>query len=190
MAALRESGVPVRAAGRSPAAPLLAPRPAVSVTAPAASSAATAAANVVTSTTAPRYAAPEIALPAHEDWPTLSARLELKGVTRALARQSELIAIDGVVFRLRVPTQALIESSSVERLRAVLAETLGEARLRVEPEIGPVTDSAQLRYERAAAARQADAEQTFMNHPIVNTLMEHHGASVVPGSIKPLENAP
>jgi DNA polymerase-3 subunit gamma/tau len=59
----------------------------------------------------------------------------------------------------------------------------------VQIELGAVTQTAAARDDIQSQHRQAEAEQAFMNAPVVKTLIEKYGAKVVPGSIKPLESS-
>ena len=54
--------------------------------------------------------------------------------------------------------------------------------------IGRTADTAAARTDSANAERQRAAEAAFNDHPFVKTLIERHGATVVPGSIRPAED--
>ncbi|WP_085315294.1 DNA polymerase III subunit gamma/tau [Derxia lacustris] len=137
---------------------------------------------------ATRAPAPAIApLVAIDDWPSYAASLDLKGLPRELARQTELIHMEGDTLRLRIENPALAEPAIVARLVAALRERSGQT-LKLNIEAGTVTDSAGIRRLVADAERQREAEDGFLADPFVKTLLEH-GASIVPGSIKPLEES-
>jgi len=121
------------------------------------------------------------------DWPSFVNRLELKGVARELARQSECLGIDGHTLRLRVATAPLAEAAQIEKVRAAVAAVLGQP-VKIEIEIGRTADTAAARTDSANAERQRAAEAAFNDHPFVKTLIERHGATVVPGSIRPAED--
>ncbi|WP_028310789.1 DNA polymerase III subunit gamma/tau [Derxia gummosa] len=136
----------------------------------------------------PRAPSPAVAaLLAIDDWPSYASELDLKGLPRELARQTELVTIEGDTLRLRVENPALGEAAIANRLVAALRERSGKP-VRLVIETGPVTDSAGLRRIAANAERQREAEDGFLNDPFVKTLLEH-GATIVPGSIKPLEDS-
>ena len=122
-----------------------------------------------------------------DDWPSYASELDLKGLPRELARQTELIRIEGDVLFLRVEHAALADDAIASRLTAVLRERSGKA-LKLNIGIGAVGDTAAIRRIAANAERQREAEDGFMSDPFVKTLLEH-GASIVPGSIKPLEES-
>ncbi|MBK4733582.1 DNA polymerase III subunit gamma/tau [Noviherbaspirillum pedocola] len=123
------------------------------------------------------------------DWPQLAAMLPVRGVAHQLAQQSELLecAPEGntYVFRLRVPVDTLCSAISIEKLTAALAERFGKP-VRLQHEIGPVQRTANAKAEAARAQRQREAEQTMHSDPFLQTLMREFGATIVPGSIKPV----
>ena len=53
-------------------------------------------------------------------------------------------------------------------------------------EIGRVADSPAKRLAALAARRQREAESIILDDPYVKHLMHDFGATIVPGSIKPL----
>ncbi len=123
------------------------------------------------------------------NWPLLAATLPLRGVLQQLALQSELCKAssdgDGTVLHLRVPMATLLSSGSVDKLTAALCEHFGQS-LRVTTEIGAVVHTASAQAQAARAEHQRAAEETIHNDPFVQTLMRDFGATIVPGSIKPL----
>lgn len=123
------------------------------------------------------------------NWPLLAAALPLRGVLQQLALQSELCKAgsdgDGTVLHLRVPMATLLSSGSVDKLTTALTEHFGQP-LRVTTEIGAVVHTASAQAQEARAERQRAAEATIQNDPFVQTLMRDFGATIVPGSIKPL----
>lgn len=124
-------------------------------------------------------------------WPTLAASLTaLRGVAHQMAFQSELVrceALNGgnVCFHLRIPLETLRSSGSVEKLVAALSERFGK-EIRVETEIGAVTDTANAVAEAERAERQRRAEQKMKSDPFVMSMMREFGATIVPGSIQAL----
>ena len=73
----------------------------------------------------------------------------------------------------------------MEKGTAALCEHFGQP-LRVTTEIGAVVHTASAQAQEARAERQRAAEETIQNDPFVQTLMRDFGATIVPGSIKPL----
>jgi DNA polymerase-3 subunit gamma/tau len=124
------------------------------------------------------------------NWAELAANLNLRGVAHQMAFQSELIrceALNGgnVCFHLRIPLETLRSSGSVDKLCAALGERFSK-EIRVETEIGPVFDTANVKAEADRAARLRVAEQKVQSDPFVQSMMREFGASIVPGSIQPL----
>jgi DNA polymerase-3 subunit gamma/tau len=122
------------------------------------------------------------------DWAALVDELDLKGLARELARQSEWIRTEGRIFYLRVANAALTQPAQVDKLAEALSQRLGTA-VKVRTEVGSVRQTVAARDDASAQQRQQEAEQAFMNAPLVKTLIEKYGAKVVPGSIKPLESS-
>ncbi|MDD4885915.1 MAG: DNA polymerase III subunit gamma/tau, partial [Thiomonas sp.] len=120
------------------------------------------------------------------DWPALVQRLDVPaGLPRALAQQSELVAMDGTAWLLRVPNEQLTRAGSLDKLQAAVRARLGQD-IVLRTETGEVTDSATQRDVRAKAQAQADAEAAIRNDPLVQQLMQDLGAQIVPGTLKPM----
>ncbi|WP_026075727.1 DNA polymerase III subunit gamma/tau [Noviherbaspirillum massiliense] len=123
------------------------------------------------------------------NWPALAAALPVRGVAQQLALQSELMQCEhngeGAHFLLRIPLDTLRSAGSVDKLAAALSEHFGQA-VRVTTELGEVehTASAQATAEREEKQRQA--EEAMRSDPFVQTLMREFGATIVPGSIRPI----
>ena len=118
-------------------------------------------------------------------WPDFAAKIPLSGMAAQLARQSELVRIQGRTLCLRVPTRALAEGQHADRLKAVLVEQLG-APLLLELEVGEVVgESAHAKDLARQQARQRAAEQAVEQDPFVRSLLHDFDGRVVPGSIQP-----
>lgn len=124
-------------------------------------------------------------LPAFDgNWPALAARLPMRGLAQQLAYQSELVAVEGVTMRLRVPLPALTEAGVVERLEAALSEHFGTT-VRVACDIGAARATAAAVDAEQRAQRQRDAEEAIAANPFVQALVRDFAAQVIPGSIQP-----
>ena len=144
---------------------------------------------------APAPAAPApVAVPVPElnwdgDWPPLAVALPLRGVVQQLAQQSELIKCemqgDAAQFHLRVAVETLRAAGSIDKLAAALSERFGKT-VRIETELGPVRHTANSLMLAERAERQRQAELTMHGDPFVQTLLREFGATIVPGSIKPI----
>jgi DNA polymerase-3 subunit gamma/tau len=123
------------------------------------------------------------------DWPSLAASLPLRGVVHQLAQQSELLQCelqgDGAQFHLRIPVDTLRSAGAVDKLANALSEHFGKT-IRVQTEIGAVEQTANAAAVAEREARQRQAEQNLHSDPFVQTLMREFGATIVPGSIKPV----
>ena len=106
------------------------------------------------------------------------------GLVRELALQSQLIAVDGSQWRLRIERESLSQPMSRERLRVALEAITPNATLDIE--IGSVADSPAKRNAAAANEKQRIAEEIIMGDPLVQSLMRDYGAKIVPGTLKPL----
>ena len=133
---------------------------------------------------------PSAELPSWDgNWPALAIRLPVRGVAQQLACQSELITSSteggAIVMHLRVPFETLLSAGSVEKLAAVLTEEFGRT-IKVSSEIGPVSHTAHAQTVADQAVRQKNAEDSMHSDPFVQTLIREFGATIVPGSIKPI----
>jgi DNA polymerase-3 subunit gamma/tau len=106
------------------------------------------------------------------------------GLVRELALQSQLLAVDGGHWRLRIERESLSQPMSRERLRVALESITPNATLDIE--IGSVADSPAKRNAAAANEKQRIAEEIILGDPLVQSLMRDFGAKIVPGSLKPI----
>jgi DNA polymerase-3 subunit gamma/tau len=129
-----------------------------------------------------------------ERWAGLVQRLceqgQLTALVRELALQSGLRAIDDSAtpprWQLVVERESLRVPQLRDKLAAVLAAELGHA-LALDLEAGVPDDSPARREADARQRRQAAAEETIRNDPVVRELMtQFKSARIVPGSIKPV----
>lgn len=119
------------------------------------------------------------------DWPALAATLPLKGISYQLAFNSELTALDNGVLKLSVPVPQYAEASQVAKLKSALAESLGKT-VELDVTVGPARRTAAALDAAMRAERQRDAERDIGADPFVQQLIRDFGASIVPGSIRPI----
>ncbi|MFM0042803.1 DNA polymerase III subunit gamma/tau [Paraburkholderia sediminicola] len=119
------------------------------------------------------------------DWPALAVDLPLKGISYQLAFNSELMALEGNTLKLSVPVPQYAEASQVAKLKAALAEKLGQ-NVDVLVEVGPARRTAAAHDAAVRAQRQQEAEREIGADPFVQSLIREFGASIVPGSIRPI----
>ena len=121
-----------------------------------------------------------------DDWLSIVGQLKLSGLTRELVQQTELVARDHRSITLRVPIKSLSSGPALDKLKAALGQHFGRP-IAVTVEVGVVkgaTVAAAKNDDRAV--RQAEAEAIIEADPFVQTLVRDFGASVVPGSIRPV----
>ncbi|MFM0336517.1 DNA polymerase III subunit gamma/tau [Paraburkholderia fungorum] len=119
------------------------------------------------------------------DWPALAVDLPLKGISYQLAFNSELMALEGATLKLNVPVPQYAEASQVAKLKTALAEKLGQ-NVEVLVEVGPARRTAAAHDAAMRAQRQQEAEREIGADPFVQSLIREFGASIVPGSIRPI----
>jgi DNA polymerase III subunit gamma/tau len=119
------------------------------------------------------------------DWPALAVGLSLKGISYQLAFNSELTALEGNALKLSVPVPQYAEASQVAKLKVALAERLGK-EVDVQVIVGPARRTAAALDAAFRAQRQKEAEQEIGADPFVQSLIREFGASIVPGSIRPI----
>ncbi|KXU87673.1 DNA polymerase III subunit gamma/tau [Paraburkholderia monticola] len=119
------------------------------------------------------------------DWPALAVDLPLKGISYQLAFNSELMALEGSTLKLNVPVPQYAEASQVAKLKAALVERLGQ-NVDVQVEVGAARRTAAAHDAAQRAQRQQEAEREISTDPFVQSLIREFGASIVPGSIRPL----
>ena len=123
------------------------------------------------------------------DWPVIVRQLDLRGMAQQLATQSELLHShedDGLLnIELRVPFDTLLSSGSVDKLTKVLASYLNK-KVSSTTEIGAVQQTAHAASLAEQAERLQIAEQSLESDPFVQTLKREFGATMVPGSVRPI----
>lgn len=122
-------------------------------------------------------------------WHALLPRLGLRGPALMLAENSELVAQEGDLIRLRCPPShaSLRTQLAEDSIRKALSKRLGmEVRLRYE-EGHPAQDTpAQLRRQQEEA-RQQEAVTALKQDPVVRKLEERLDARLLEESVRPLD---
>lgn len=124
-------------------------------------------------------------------WHRLLPRLGLKGMALMLAENSELVAQDGELIRLRCPPShaSLRTPLTEESIRKALAKVLGmEVRLRYEEGRPAQNTPAQVRKQQEET-RQQRAVESLQNDPLVRKLEERLDARLLEESVRPLDSA-
>jgi DNA polymerase-3 subunit gamma/tau len=124
---------------------------------------------------------------AQGDWPSLLARLELKGPARQLAGNCQLVARTGDHFRFLLDERAgsLHTRQLEDRFAQALRQLVGDAAT-LEIERGGAGDTPARREEQARDERLESARAALERDPNVQTLRERFGAVLQPESIKPV----
>ena len=126
-----------------------------------------------------------------DSWTDIVSRCTLGGPARELAAHAGFVGYaDGVLRLSLLPADEHLQVPGlVKRLADALAPHLGAApQIRFEAaQAGGET--LHQRTARERDARQVAAEQAFLADPDVQRLMTRHGATVVPDSIRPFDEA-
>lgn len=126
------------------------------------------------------------------DWPSFVDGLPAKGAFRLLFIQSELHGWHDDRIELVVPRDQahLSDEGLVERGRQLLSDHLGRPVV-LQVRVGDVgAHTVRARDEARRAARQAESERSIHDDPFVKTLIEDFGATILPDSIKPIDDQP
>ena len=133
-------------------------------------------------------AATFVATPLGDLWYAVITQLDeaqaITALVRELAMQSQLVAQSGREWLLKVQRTSLNQAMPRERLLKALSGIADCDVLNVEN--GAVSDTPALRNRAKAEARQKQAEAIVMNDPQVLHLQQTYGATIVPGSIRPV----
>lgn len=132
---------------------------------------------------------PRIPPCAELDWSALVNQLGLTGVTYALASNCSLRSRQPgeVVLVLGMQHAEIRTKNAEQRLQAVLRDYFSEDLvLKIEIAAHATATPAQT-VERQQLERQRAAERTVENDPVVKGLKAHFGATVIHGSVEPLD---
>jgi DNA polymerase-3 subunit gamma/tau len=124
-------------------------------------------------------------------WTDLVAQCALSGPAKELANHSGFLGFDDGVLRLSLsPVDDHLKTPGlVKRLADALAPHLGAApQIRFET-VQAGGETLHQRTARERDARQTAAEQAFLADADVQRLMQRHGATLVPDSIRPFDDA-
>ena len=125
-----------------------------------------------------------------DGWLQLVERSGVRGPAAQLAAHSGFVAYaDGVLRLTLAPADEHLKGPAMVRMLAAALESQFGAVPQIKFELAePSGDTLHVRNERQRDARQAQAEETFMNDPDVRRMLDS-GARVVPDSIRPLDDA-
>lgn len=119
------------------------------------------------------------------DWSALAQRVACSGFTRQFLEQSELLAIEGLHIRVRVPIRPLAEAATLNKVRDLLSAHFG-LRLRISAEVGAVSqETASAKQEIKRELDHQEALEGLQRDPFVRVMIDELGAEIVPESVKP-----
>ena len=184
---------PAASGGGTPPAPAPAPRPGPSrgaaqarATAAPASAPSSGPSSATSAAVALRPVA--VAAPAADEWSAMIDAMGLQGPTRQLAAHCVWVGRTGDLVRLRIDTENthFRRKQMEDKLVAALSQHFGQpVRLEITEGEGSIATPAR-NQAIAAEDRQRAAEQAIESDPAVRAMRETFGATVKPGSVKPL----
>lgn len=127
-------------------------------------------------------------VPFNGDWPGLVARLTIGGMAKMLAQNCALQSYADDLFDLVLPSAAkhLADRGYQEKLKAALEAFFGTP-VRLQVTVGEAAAATPVALqEQARAERQSEADLAIRSDPFVREVVEHFDATIVEGSIKPL----
>ena len=158
------------------------PRPAGRATTRRTAGAATVALPANTGTAAPP------AVESGSEWPAMLAALDLQGPARQLANHCVLTSRSGDVLRLRLDRSGeMFRRPQLEQKLAQALSTQQGRPLRIEISVSDVAEDTPARRQALVSdERLRAAEEAIETDPAVRAMREVFGATVQPGSVKPL----
>lgn len=169
---------------------------------PAAAKAATVGAQGISAKTqaatpaAPQSAPAPVAKPAIQinsddpDWQSWMKAIPVRGLVQQLAFQTELQKWEetpaGIRATVIVGMPQLASAESVNRLQEALSNYLGQ-QVKILVETGKASQSIAAVEAKIKQEKQEGAEQSIANDDFVKTIQAEFGATVVPGSIRPIQ---
>ena len=141
---------------------------------------------------APEPSAPGQPLAPPDEWSSMLAALDLQGAPRQLAGHCILVGREGSTVRLALDARGAALRTRVleEKLAQALGRLLGApVRLEIELREDLAATPARAR-ELAELERRAQAHAAFESDPVVASIKERFGASVLPDTVRPVEPEP
>ncbi|WDS36119.1 DNA polymerase III subunit gamma/tau [Pseudoxanthomonas sp.] len=124
-----------------------------------------------------------------DHWLALVASAQLTGPSKQLAANAAFSSYGDAVLRLSLAPgfEYLRTDRSIGDLSDALSSALGHAPKIVFEAAADHGETLATRDARKQDERRSSAEESFMNHPDVQRLIEQQGARVVPDSIRPFD---
>jgi len=118
-------------------------------------------------------------------WSELATRITCSGFVRQFLEQSELLSIEGLHLRVRVPIRPLAEVATVNKVKDLLVAHF-QRPLRLSAEVGAVgvQTAASIHDAQRRAEREA-ALEGLQSDPFVQAMVNELGAQIDPDSVQP-----
>jgi len=145
---------------------------------------------VIQQVVAETRAAPPAPVVFDGNWRVLVDKLKLAGMARMLAQNCDLTEFEGQRMRLTVPQNQkhLLDNIYQEKLRTALREHFGnQLQIQIESATTAEVNTPAQQIGREKAEQQSQAESAIKNDPFVRDLIDSFGATIIPSSIKPLQ---
>jgi DNA polymerase-3 subunit gamma/tau len=124
------------------------------------------------------------------DWQSWMKALPIRGLVQQLAFQTELQKWEetpkGIKALVLVGMPQLASAENVNRLQEALSNYIGQS-VKIVIETGKASQSIAAVEAKVKQEKQESAENSVANDDFVKTLQAEFGATVVPGSIRPIQ---
>ena len=123
------------------------------------------------------------------DWQEILGSLDLKAMSRQLAENCQLEAIEDDIVRLILDQShaRLLTEGPAQKIEAALTDFFGKSiKLKIQPGIVPAETPAQ-RKARENEERQKAAVESIENDENVQMMKEMFGATVSAGAVQPID---
>jgi len=124
------------------------------------------------------------------DWQSWMKALPIRGLVQQLAFQTELQKWEetpkGIKALVLVGMPQLASTENVNRLQEALSNYIGQS-VKIVIETGKASQSIAAVEAKVKQEKQEGAENSVANDDFVKTLQTEFGATVVPGSIRPIQ---
>jgi len=124
------------------------------------------------------------------DWQSWMKALPIRGLVQQLAFQTELQKWEetpkGIKALVLVGMPQLASTENVNRLQEALSNYIGQS-VKIVIETGKASQSIAAVEAKVKQEKQEGAENSVANDDFVKTLQAEFGATVVPGSIRPIQ---
>lgn len=126
-----------------------------------------------------------------EQWPTVSRSLKVGGLAKQFMQHAQLVHCEdagrSVNCKFRVSIPSLCSTAVVAKAQEALRDYFGKP-CRIDAEVGEVASlTAAVEDAQVASEEQARAESAIHSDPAIQAILKEFGASIVPGSIRPVK---